>query len=127
MLLPWQDLAFLTSGVHIWPFPADMTLLRIPPTRLGHPFKELPSSGNLVPVRQPSLHQLSVISLPVQQCAYLLPRHQALIATVNNAEVSYINKQGGHIPFHPASDSRPIFVVAQPQYSVNSQTLIGPP
>ena len=41
LLLLWQDAAFLTSGVHIWPFQVEMTIFMVTSNHVHISFPQL--------------------------------------------------------------------------------------
>ena len=99
LLRQWQDPRFLTSGIPIRTFQADLTSFTDASTQgWGAHMGDYKISGNWTRSDR-KLHfnclKLKAVIFALQHWAPLLQSHQVMIATDNSTVVSYINKQGG--------------------------------
>ena len=98
-LRQWQDLHFLTSGIPIRTFQADLTIFRDASTQgWGAHMGDSQISGTWTRTDR-QLHincvELKAVIFALQHWAPVLQGHQVMVATDNSTVVSYINKQGG--------------------------------
>ena len=98
-LRQWQDLRFLTSGIPIRTFQADLTIFRDASTQgWGAHMGDSQISGTWTRTDR-QLHincvELKAVISALQHWAPVLQGHQVMVATDNSTVVSYINKQGG--------------------------------
>ena len=99
LLRQWQDPLFLTSGIPIRTFQADLTIFTDAFTQgWGARMGDSKISGTWT-LTDRKLHinclELKAVIFALQHWALLLQGHQVMIATDNSTVVSYINKQGG--------------------------------
>ena len=99
LLWPWQDPRFLTSGIPIRTFQADLTIFTDASTQgWGAHMGDSKILGTWTPSdRKHHINclELKAVIFALQHWAPLLQGHQVMIATDNSTVVSYINKQGG--------------------------------
>ena len=92
LLRRWLDPCFLTSGIPIRPFQADLRIFR------GAHMGDSKISGSWT-LTDCKLHinclEFKAVTLALQHWAPLLQGRQVMVATDNSTVVSYINKQGG--------------------------------
>ena len=99
LLWQWQDLRFLTSGIPIRTFQADLTIFTDASTQgWGDHMGDSKISGTWTRTDR-KLHinclELKAVIFALQHWAPVLQGHQVMIAKDNSTVVSYINKQGG--------------------------------
>ena len=99
LLQQWQDLRFLTSGIPIRTFQADLTIFTDASTQgWGTHMGDSQISGTWTRT-DCKLHinclELKAVISALQHWAPVLQGHQVMVATDNSTVVSYINKQGG--------------------------------
>ena len=95
----WLDPRFLTSGIPIRSFRADLTIFTDASTHgWGAHMGDSKISGTWT-LSDGKLHinclEFKAVTFALQHWAPLLQGHQVMIATDNSTVVSYINKQGG--------------------------------
>ena len=99
LLRQWQDPRFLTSGIPIRTFQADLTIFTDASTQgWGAHMGDSKILGTWTRSDR-KLHinylELKAVIFALQHWAPLLQGHQVMVATDNSTVVSYINKQGG--------------------------------
>ena len=99
LLRRWLDPRFLTSGIQIRPFQADLTIFTDASSQgWGAHMGDSKISGTWT-LTDRKLHinclEFKAVTLALQHWAPLLQGRQVMVATDNSTVVSYINKQGG--------------------------------
>ena len=99
LLWRWLDPRFLTSGIPIRPFQADLTIFSDASRQgWGAHIGDSKISGTWT-LTDRKLHinclEFKVVTLALQHWVPLLQGCQVMVATDNSTVVSYINKQGG--------------------------------
>ena len=99
LLWRWLDPRFLTSGIPISPFQADLTIFSDASRQgWGAHMGDSKISGTWT-LTDRKLHinclEFKAVTLALQHWAPLLQGRQVMVATDNSTVVSYINKQGG--------------------------------
>ena len=99
LLRQWLDPHFLTSGIPIRPFQADITIFTDASNQgWGARMGDSKISGTWTLIDR-KLHinclELQAVIRALQHWAPLLQGHEVMVATDNSTVVSYINKQGG--------------------------------
>ena len=126
----WQDLSFLTTGIPIRPFQADITIFLDASTQgWGAHMGDSQILGTWAPTGRRlyiNCLELKVVMLLLHHEAPVLHGCQVMIATGNTMVVSYINKQGGtQLPLPATSSSRANPVASVPEHSHKGQTHCG--
>ena len=130
LLRQWQDLSFLTTGIPIRPFQADITIFLDASTQgWGAHMGDSQILGTWAPTGRRlyiNCLELKVVMLLLHHEAPVLHGCQVMIATGNTMVVSYINKQGGtQLPLPATSSSRANPVASVPEHSHKGQTHCG--
>ena len=99
LLRRWLDPRFLTSGIPIRPFQADLKIFTDASSQgWGAHMGDSKISGTWT-LTDRKLHinslEIKAVTLALQHWAPLLQGRQVMVATDNSTVVSYINKQGG--------------------------------
>ena len=122
LLRQWQDLSFLTSGIPIRPFQAELTILTDASTQgWGAHMGDSQISGiwtlSVLRLRINTL-ELKAVILALHHWVSVLRGHQVTIATDNTTVVAYIHKQGG-------THSHTLLEATNSKYNHPSQTHSG--
>ena len=132
LLMQWQNLSFLASGIPIRPFQAEFTIFTDASSQGWGAYMVDSQIAGVWTHSERKIHinvlELRAVILALHHRVTVLQGHHFFIATDNTTVVAYINKQGGD-PFPPsvAAGSGSVSVATDLGHNSKSQTHSGLP